>query len=177
MAFLASLLNGCGSQEEPLLCLGRTLASPCHADLRLHSGTQPAPGQRRLWQSPLAKSPQKILGLSSVAVTINSSAPPVQSGHLFPLGRGDVLLLGQKWLRAEISLVSPERLLSFLPSGLTVLQRLRSAPGDRGDSCFLCRPSDGRTVEGKASGPAPVNYSFRTEARSLSVVFVNCLPL
>lgn len=59
-AFLASLLNDPGSQEEPWQLLAMLISDP-------RSGTQPAQG--RPWQRALGKSPPKILSLSSLAVT------------------------------------------------------------------------------------------------------------
>lgn len=55
----------------------------------------PALGQARLLHSAFANSPQKTLGLCSVAVTHKFQAFLSLSGHLLAVGGGNVLLLGR----------------------------------------------------------------------------------
>lgn len=98
MAFLASLLNDWGSQEEASVwagpwCLRAMLTSDSTLALN------PAPGQGRLWHSAFAISPQKTLGLSSVVVTHKFQA----FLPLSALGGGNVLLPGPKsrWVQSH----------------------------------------------------------------------------
>lgn len=125
----------------------------------------PAPGQGRLWHSAFANSPQKTLGLSSVAVTHKFQAFLPLSGHLPALGGGNSSCLGQNPGESSATPEFPS-LRAHSPAGPAVRARGQLLPVLSNDC----------TVEGKANRPAPINYSFMTEARSLSVMFVSHLP-